>query len=182
MTAQRMAFWALFVVTLTVYLTMVLWSLPKISDASGGSAPLDMRPLGYAFAETKAFIAALPPDAAEFYLTVQHRLDAVYPALLAATLFFAIRALTPPRFPVAPWLVALISLPGAAFDHLENAAVADMLSLGAEGVTPDLVAHASLWTVLKSAFTSLAMLLLLVFAAVWLWRRVTGRKPHGHAA
>ncbi len=127
---------------------MIFWSLLKISEAAGGAMPFDMRPFGYGFDEAKAFLGALSPEGAAFYLNVQHRLDAAYPALLAATLFFAIRALAPGAGPV-PTLLAVVALPGAAFDYLENASVTAMLHAGASGLTPELAARASLWTLLN---------------------------------
>ena len=45
-----------------------------------------------------------------------------------------------------------------------------MLRAGAGGVTPELVARASLWSCLKSGFTTVAMLLLLVLSGVALGR------------
>jgi hypothetical protein len=178
MLLRRSAFWALFAVTTAVYLVMILWSLPRVAAAAGGAAPFDLRLLGYGFDEAQAFLAALRPDGAAFYLGVQHRLDIAYPALLALTLFFAIRALAPRRGPIPPPLLALIALPGAVFDYLENAAVAAMLRLGASGVTPEIVARASLWTILKSAFTAIAMVVLVVLAAMALWKRASKRKVH----
>ena len=95
MTAWRLGFWLLFAVTLAVYATMLVWTLPAITAAAGGLAPFDMRPSGYSFDEAKAFLTALSPDGKALYLDAQHKLDAAYPALLAATLFFAIAALAP---------------------------------------------------------------------------------------
>jgi hypothetical protein len=171
MSARRVAFWTLVAVTAAIYLVMVGWSLPKISSEAGGATPFDMRPLGYSFPEAQSFLTVLSAEGARFYLHVQHRLDLLYPALLAATLFLAIRALAPRRTVLSPNLLALTALPGCVFDYLENAAVSEMLRAGADGVTPELVARASLWTCLKSGFTTVAMLLLLVSAAVALRRR-----------
>jgi hypothetical protein len=178
--ARRVAFWALFAVTGAIYYVMVFWSLPKIASAAGGAMPFDMRPGGYSFDEAKAFLGALSSDGAAFYVNVQHRLDAIYPALYAATLFFAIRALAPFRS-AWPTLLALAAFPGAVFDYLENAAVTAMLNAGADGLTPELAERASLWTLLKSVFTTIAMLLALVFATMALWRRVFARSAAGSA-
>ena len=90
MKSRRVAFWILLVVTLAVYVVMINWSLPLIAERADGLRPFDLRPIGYDFDEAKAFLAALKPEGAEFYLGVQHKLDSIYPALLAATLFFAI--------------------------------------------------------------------------------------------
>jgi len=176
MKAASVGFWILFVVTLVVYGVMVLWSLPRIAGAAGGLAPFDMRPTGYGFDEAKAFLAALSPDGSVFYLGVQEKLDSVYPALLAATLFFAIAALAPARLGIWRWVLALIAVPGAVFDYLENAAVSAMLAAGADGLTPAIVASADRWTVLKSAFTAVAMVTLVLFLVGRLVRRLFWRR------
>ena len=175
MGTRRAAFWTLFAVTAAVYFVMIFWSLPRIATAAGGAMPFDMRPLGYSFDDAKTFLGALTPEGSAFYLNVQHRLDAAYPALLAATLFFAVRALAPGASPL-PTLLALVALPGAVFDYLENSSVTVMLNAGASGLTPELTVRASLWTLLKSVFTTIAMLLLLAFAGAALWRRLFARR------
>jgi hypothetical protein len=175
MTRNQLAFWALFAVTMGVYATMLLWSLPAISAAAGGLVPFDMRPGGYHPSEARAFLAALSPDGAAFYRDVQHRLDIAYPALLAATLFFAFTALIPPRLGAWRWFVALPVWIIAGFDYAENAAVAAMIEAGAAGTTDEMVRGASRWTVLKSSATIVAMTILLALlgwrAMAWLRRR-----------
>ena len=170
MTGPRLAFWLLFAVTLAVYATMLAWTLPAISATAGGLAPFDMRPSGYTFEEAKAFLTALSPAGTALYRNVQHRLDAAYPALLAATLFFAIAALSPRRWGGWRWVLALVAIPAALFDYLENAAVAGMLLAGADGLTSEMVATASRWTVWKSTASTIAMILLLVLLAARGWR------------
>ncbi len=156
---------------------MVLWSLPIIAAAAGGLVPFDMRPSGYGFAEAKAFLAALSPDGVAFYRDVQHWLDTLYPALLGATLFFAIAALAPARIGRWRWVLAILAVPGTVFDWLENAAVSAMLAAGPDAVTPGMVAAASRWTVLKSGFTTFAMALVVVL----LIRGLFGRFRRGSA-
>ncbi len=162
---MKRAFWLIFLVMAAVYATMALWTLPTISAAAGGLAPFDMRPLGYSFEEARAFLAALTEEGRHLYLDVQHRLDLVYPLLLAATLVLGcllLTASTPLRA-----LVIAAALSGMVFDYLENAAVADMLTAGHQQLTAALVAEASRWTLLKSLATTVAMLLVL---GLLLWR------------
>ena len=173
MTRNQIAFWLLFAVTMAVYATILLWSLPIVAAAAGGQVPFDMRPGGYSFAEARAFLIALSEEGRDFYVTVQHRLDLAYPALIAATLFFAIAALVPARARPGRWWVAAPALVIAAFDYAENSAVAAMLAAGPAGLSPDLVAQASRWTVWKSTLTAAVMtavLVLLVWRAV-VWFR-----------
>lgn len=181
MSNRYIAFWILFGVTLAVYATMLVWSLPVVSNAAGGAAPFDMRPAGYTFEDTKAFLAALSADGRAFYLDVQQRLDLFYPALLAATLFFAIVLLAPAGRGVWRWVLAATAIPGAVFDYLENHQVAAMLALGPDAVTPEMAATASRWTVLKSGFSTIAMVILLVLLATWAAKKLLARFRGRHA-
>ncbi len=172
----KIVFWLAFAATLTVYLIMVSWSLPRISDAAGGLPPFDLRPTGYSYQEAQNFLAAISPQGNAFYRNIQHRLDLVYPALLATALFLAILLLAPARPSWLGWLLALTAVPGAIFDWLENAAVTRMLLAGPDRLTPQLADQASRWTLLKSAFSTLAMTILLVLLIVWVFRRIAARQ------
>jgi len=139
-------------------------------------APFDLRPAGYGVAEAQAFLATLSPEGRGFYLDGQHRVDSVCPALLAATIGFALYLLAPghgsnegPGW--LRWALALLAVPGSVFDHLENHAVAAMLRAGAGGISAPLAATASLRTVLKSGFSTLMMLALLALIGYRLARR-----------
>jgi len=153
---------ALFVATLAVYAVMVFWSLPKISDAAGGLMPFDLRPAGYDLEAARAFIKALDAEGARFYLEVQHRLDMVYPALLAASLIVALiwAWRGAPRW--VPALACAAAVIGAGADYAENWAVAGMISGGVDGLTTEIVDWASRASRTKAVLTTVAMVVLLV--------------------
>ena len=157
MSTRWKLYWLLVAVMAAIYLVMVAWSLPYLKML-GGDPAFDLRPGGYAFAEARDFIAALGSEGRGFYLNVQHRLDLVYPALLGAVLVIALVKLAPRRI---GWLLAAVAVAGSVFDYLENHAVSVMLRAGTDGLTAEMVASASRWTVLKSAFSALAMTALL---------------------
>lgn len=159
--------WSVVAVTLAVYLVMVLWSLPKIADWAGGLAPFDMRPMGYSPEEARAFLAALPVEGRDFYLNVQHRLDLVYPGLLALSLVLAFRRLSPGALGLA---LGVVAVAGAGFDYAENAAVTGLLSGNPSDAA---LSAASRLTLAKSVCTTLALcalLILLVGAGLRRWR------------
>lgn len=158
----RTAFWTLFFLTAAIYAVIVGWSLPVISAAADGLAPFDMRPGGYQLEEARAFLQALNAEGADFYRTVQHRLDLFYPPMLALALFLAIVGLAPRQLGLWRYVLGAVALPIAAFDYLENRAIAAMLDAGADGLTEMLVEEATRWTVLKSLATTVSMLLLLL--------------------
>lgn len=176
---RHVLFWLLVAATVGVYLAMVTWTLPTISADAGGLAPFDMRLFGYSFEEAKAFLEKLGPEGAALYRGVQHRLDLAFPALIAATLFFSISSLLPVRSTAGRVMLALLLLPVAIFDWLENAAVATLLAAGADGITPAMVAIASQWTIGKALVSTVAysvLLVLLVRLAMRWWR---GRRLGG---
>ncbi len=89
--SRNFLFWLL----VGVYATMVVWSIPLLSKDAGGLEIFDMRSGGYSFEEARAVLAALSPEGVVFYETIQHRLDGIYPVLLAATLGWSILRLSP---------------------------------------------------------------------------------------
>jgi hypothetical protein len=166
----RLAFWFLAGATIVVYLFMVLLTLPYIQQQAGGLAPFDMRPLGYSFDEAKAFLAALSPEGKAYYLGPQHWLDLFFPGLIAATLYCALVVLLRPYLGANGRFVAALAVFVAIFDWLENSAVAGMLNAGPDGITADMVAAASRWTLLKSGVSTVVYTAVLVLAIVAGWR------------
>lgn len=139
-------FWVFFAAMIIVWLTMNLWSAPRIEEMAGGLRLLDMRLGGYSFEEVRDFLTALGDEGTALYLDVQLWLDMLFPPLLATVLFLCFRWL----FPGWPGLViGTLSLSSIGVDYLENAALAGMLRAGAARVTPEMVATASQWTMAK---------------------------------
>jgi hypothetical protein len=164
----RVLFWSTVVATLGVYAAMVFWSIPLISADAGGRAIFDMRPGGYTLSEAEAFLGALSGEGADFYRRVQHRLDLVYPALLMITSGWAMVRLVP-RW---RWrlVLFLVPVPGMVFDYLENRAVAGMLAAGTDGLSPEMVNQASMFSRLKATFVTLSLGLLLILLLAWVVR------------
>ena len=171
MTARGI-FWLIVLATVGIYATMLMWSIPAISEEAAGLIVFDMLPAGYSFVEAHAFLSALTPQGEQFYLNVQHRLDMFYPALLALMTGWAMIRL----LPTWRWRFVLLffPIPGMVFDYLENNAVAVMLATGPDGLTQEMVAQASMYSRLKAGFTTLSLGLLCVLILIWVvkrWRR-----------
>lgn len=175
----RVFFWLLAAATIGIYLAMVLWSLPHIAAQAGGAMPFDMRSTGYTFDEARAFLAALSPEGSAFYRDVQHRLDIIFPGLMAATVYLAIAALLPARLGRWRFLLPLPVVLTAAFDWAENAAVSRMLAAGADGITRDLSEQANRWSVLKAGASAIAYSVLLVLLLGAGFRRFRQRRGDG---
>ncbi|MDF0602830.1 hypothetical protein P1J78_18980 [Psychromarinibacter sp. C21-152] len=174
MSLRARLFWAVFAVTLAVYLAMVFWTMPRITEAAGGLRPFDMRPGGYGPEAARAFLSALGEDGRAVYLGPQAWLDLAYPVLMAATMILAFRLVLPRR---AGWAQALLVLPviAAGLDLWENALVRGLLT--APGMPDDAaIGAASRVTVAKSVAYSAEFLVLLGALGVRAWRRQSRRR------
>jgi hypothetical protein len=129
-----------------------------------------MRPGGYSYEEARAFLDAISPEGTAFYLGVQHRLDMVYPALLALSLAIGLTWAWKGAPRAILGLMLILTVAGAGFDYLENLWVGRMLAAGPEQVSPDTVSAASLMSVLKAGLTTVAFSLLLIGVARRGWR------------
>lgn len=156
----------------TVYLVMILWSLPTLSHLAGGAPMFDMMPGGYSFTEAQAVLAALGQEGWDFYLTTQQGLDTFFPPLLGLALALSFLRLF--QGGVAGFLVILAFLV-AGLDLAENLAIAKMLHVGPEGLSAAMAATASWLTVAKSGIATLAYLALLIGLGRAGWRRYSGR-------
>lgn len=164
----KRAFWVVFALTVANYLAMLFWSLPRL--AVNGMFPFDLRPAGYSGDEARAYLSALGTDQRAFYSGVQHKLDTLYPGLMAASLVLAYHLLFPRR---AAWGLGLVAVAAATFDWLENASVSAMLRVEPQALTDAMIATASGWTVWKSSTVPVALGILIVglVRRWWLKRR-----------
>jgi len=164
----KRAFWVVFALMVANYLVMVLWSLPRL--AVDGMFPFDLRPAGYSGDEARAYLSALGAEQRAFYAGVQHKLDTLYPGLMAASLVLAYHLLYPR---VAAWVLTPVALAAATFDWLENAAVSAMLRVEPAAVTDAMITTASGWTVWKSSTVPVALGILIagLVRRWWLKRR-----------
>ncbi|MBO6638905.1 MAG: hypothetical protein JJ920_11740 [Roseitalea sp.] len=137
---------------------------------TGGLRAPDSRLLGYTAEDFAAWQAALGAGGQAAFLRWHSGFaDLVFPWLLMAALFFAMRETLGrlPRFRLLPrWTQIVVPLalvtPYGLFDVLENGLVADMLT-GAVPVNDASVGLSSAYTVLKWTFIVLAFSALLVF-------------------
>ena len=165
------AFWISFAASSVIYAIMVLWSLPRISAEANGLVPFDMRPTGYSLEEARSFLAALSKDGRIFYLTTQHRLDAVYPPLMAITLALGLWLLSPSFTLWVRLPLILVPILAMVSDLTENQLVSDMLNSPVDSLDSELIMTANTATLIKSALTTIAGSLLLALTAAWAWKR-----------
>ncbi len=156
-------YWVIVAVTITNYLTMVLWSLPLVSEMARGGVPFDMRPGGYSLEDARVFLAVINNEGRDFYLNTQQLLDFFYPTLFAITVAIPLVHLVPRYW---GWTLALLAIAAGVFDYLENSAVGIMLRVEPDLVTEAMVSSANNWTLAKSISTTIASIALLVVLCI----------------
>ena len=164
-------FWFLLAAMLAAWLSMNLWTVPRIEALSGGLRLLDMRFKGYSLDEARAFVAAIGDEGTALYLGLQLWLDYVFPPLLGAVLFLLYRWLFPG---LAGLVIGTISLTYVLADFLENAAIATMLRAGADGLTPEMAVAANQWTTTKWSLALVGLVTLSVGIALRVRQRWLG--------
>lgn len=161
------------VIGTALYLCMVTGTLAHIEDLSG-LRPFDMRPLGYSASQAAALLNALEEEGRAYYLSRQIPLDMAYPAVLALTLISAMcwfgRRL---KRPGLVRLGVLLAIGAALCDYAENLGIMALILSWPD--SPLLLVHAaSTATILKSVFTTLAVIqtifMGLLTGAFWAWR------------
>ncbi|MDF1804264.1 hypothetical protein [Thalassovita sp.] len=161
-------FWITFAAAMGLYVLMSVWSAPFLSQEAAGQRMFDMRPMGYSYDAAVSFLRALSGPGRDFYLGVQHRLDLVYPALLGLSFVAAFLWALTSRL---RWGLVGVAIVGAVADYAENFHVARMLRAGVDGLTPQMVATASLFTQVKSIAVTICFMALIGLALRSLWRR-----------
>ena len=167
-------YWVLVAATVTNYLTMVLWSLPMVSEMAGGGVPFDLRVGGYTFDEAREFLTVITDAGRDFYLNTQQLLDLFYPTLFSITVAIPLAHLVPRYW---GWTLAALAIAAGALDHLENSAVAVMLRVEPDALTQVMVSTASNWSLAKSISTTIALVALLSVLCLKGIARLKNRQP-----
>ena len=146
----------LFIVTNLVYLTMILYSIPRIMRFSNGTKILDMLPFGYTFEYANDLFSALGAKGRNFYLYYQIPLDMVYPFLFGITytlvLAYFLKKIN--KFDSPLIYLCLLPLIAAFFDYLENLGTINLLN-DYPNISETEVKINNFFTLIKSMVTTL---------------------------
>lgn len=165
--------WPVIIITLLAAYGLVgfimFWSLAKLSVMADGLVMFDLRPLGYSYADAQAIVSNLGEEGRHFYLTTQFWLDCVYPAVNAFAILSLISKLTNhynlrSLFKALLLLVPLVTM---LLDYCENYFIGQML-YNHDNLSPILVAQASLTSLIKSMFSTLSSLIMMVLLAIFI--------------
>ncbi|MGY5453056.1 hypothetical protein ACVFI8_19265 [Agarivorans sp. MS3-6] len=164
----------LFVLTMSVYISMLVYSIPAVSAYSPGMALFDLSPSGYSYTYANDLLSSLGEEGRHLYLSVQLPLDFIYPGLFSITyslLLVWIIGKTQAENSKIRYF-ALVPFMAGVFDYLENIFIIKMISS-----FPDLqvssVKIASAFTLLKSSFTMAFFVLLIAGFAVLLKQKLS---------
>ncbi len=167
----------LFILTNLVYASMLLLTIPKVMNFSGGMNILDMLPTGYDYEYVNSLFLALGKEGRAAYLYNQIPVDMLYPflfgignCLLLAYLFNKIQKLNGPLI-----YLCLIPLFGSFFDYLENIGVIALL-LHYPDFSNFSVTLTNYFTIIKSVLTTVFfMVLIATFIAFGIKRLKKGK-------
>ena len=157
-----------------ILLTMMLFTFPRINSQIG--KVFDLQTFGYSFTTATSIVENLNTEVTQLFLFPQLTLlDLLYPFLLAlflSSLLFRLINLTNTKNKVAT-IVLLIPFIAMLFDYSENICVILMITKSID-LSEAIVRISSAFTILKSVFTSISWLAILVYAFVWLRVKVLG--------
>jgi len=161
----------LFVVTMAVYLLMLLVTIPSVQSYAPNTALFDLSPSGYSHSQALSLLESLGQDGRSAYLFPQLAIDFIYPGLFAICFSLMFIWVYSKRIRPDSKFLYLAALPvfGGIFDYVENILIIQMIMTFPD-VSKGLVAVASGFTLLKSAFST-ASFLLLVLGFALLFKR-----------
>jgi len=153
----------LFILTNTVYLIMLLFTIPQVIHFSGGMKILDMMPTGYDTAYVNKLFDTLGEQGRNLYLYTQLPVDMVYPLLFGVSncllLAFFLNKLG--KLESLFFYLCFLPLFSGLFDYSENAGIITLLSTYPNH-SEALVHITNIFSVLKSATTTIYFSVLIV--------------------
>jgi len=150
-----------FIVTMIVYLTMLLYSIPAVIAFAPNMVLFDLSPTGYTPDYAISLLQALGSEGRATYLTLQLPLDFLYPGLFAITYSLLLTWLFSKSFEARSkvFYFSLVPILAGVFDYIENIFIVLMLKSHPD-LPSNLVELASLFTILKSVFSFAFFILL----------------------
>ncbi len=179
--ASKNGITALFLLSHTVLLLMMLFTFPRI-NAKFSTQAFDLKTFGYSQSEARMMLGNLDQSTIDLYLFPQlFLLDILYPILLAlflSTLIIRLCNLT--NVNQNHVFSNLFMLPFIAMfiDYLENVLISLMIT-NPTNVSSEVIKAASIFTQMKGGFTTLSWLVILILLGIWL---INKRKNNKHTA
>ncbi len=153
----------LFLLTMTIYSSMIFYSIPAVVSFAPDFVLFDLSPTGYSYQNAMDLLSALGPEGRSTYLTRQLPLDFIYPGLFAITysLFLTWIFLKSAGNKSKIFYLTFVPILAGLCDYIENIFIILMINSFPE-LSSNIVGVASLFTVMKSIFTSIFFMLILL--------------------
>ena len=166
-----------FCFSMSVYLLMILYSIPLVSGYAPEMVLFDMSPTGYTYDYAISLLLRLGTEGRGLYLSRQLPLDLVYPlsfgishALIICWLLDKAGATSP----LASY-TCLLPVAGCFLDYSENIAIISMLT-NYPSITESVVQLSSILTISKSVFVTITYLFICVLLVVTVTRKLRAKK------
>lgn len=167
----------LFLVTMAIYLTMIFYSIPAVVSFAPELVLFDMSPTGYSYQNAMELLGILGTEGRSIYLTKQLPLDFIYPGLFAITysLLLVWLLLKSISHQSKIFYLAVVPILAGICDYIENVFIIVMINSFPD-LSSNIVGTASLFTIMKSSFTSVFFILLLWAIFMYCKNRFTTQK------
>jgi hypothetical protein len=166
----------LFVLTMAVYSTMLLHSIPAVTAFAPELLLFDLSPAGYSFDYANELLKALGEEGRNLYLSTQLPLDFIYPGLFSVTYSLLLVWIFGKTFSANSkvYNFALVPFIAGLFDYFENVSIIKMINSYPE-LQINTVKVASTFTILKTSFTMFFFILLTVGFALLCRQKISNR-------
>ena len=179
--ASKKGITALFLLSHSVLLLMMLFTFPRINNKFGTQA-FDLKTFGYSQSEATMMLENLDQSTIDLYLFPQlFLLDILYPILLAlflSTLIIRLSNLITVNQNRVFSSLFILPFIAMFIDYFENIMISVMIT-NPTNVSSELIKTASLFTQMKGGFTTLSWLVVLILLGAWL---ISKRKKNKHTA
>jgi hypothetical protein len=161
------------IVTNVIYVIMLTITIPRVMSFAGGMKILDMMPTGYSHDYVNTLLTTLGGEGRHAYLYNQLPLDALYPFMCGTSycllLAYVLRKLN--KLEGSLFYLCLIPVFSGLFDCGENIGIVTMLTSYPNN-TVGLTNATSVFSVMKSSFTTSYFIILIVSLMVWGGRKM----------
>ncbi len=166
-----------FCFSMSVYLLIVLYSIPLVSGYAQEMMLFDMLPTGYTYDYAVSLLSQLGTEGRGLYLSLQLPLDLVYPLSFGISHAWIIcwllgKAGTTSR--LASY-ACLLPVAGCLLDYSENIAIFSMLT-SYPGITESDVQLSSTFTIFKSFFVTITYVVICGLLVLTTARKMRAKK------
>lgn len=161
----------LLVLTNLVYVYMLLVSIPKVMNFSGGMKIPDVMPTGYEPEYVLTLFEKLGEQGRNVYLYQQLPVDLFYPLLFSITYCLVILYLLQKlqKLNRETYYLCLLPLMGGLFDYMENFGIIHLLNTF-PAMSVSIIKLSAFFTVLKSMVSTISFVVIIVLL-LWLTYR-----------